>query len=232
MKRDSVIHYGRVSGKGQVEGDGNIRQQKATQQFCDASGLVIAQWFFDAGVSGTIEGMARPELMDAVEYAIAQGCCGLVVERMDRIARDLMVQELFIRELKKHGLKLYSADQGFVDMTNDTEDPTRKLIRQLMGALAEWEKSVTVKKLKVARDRIKAEKGRCEGAKPYGHFLGEQHTLNVMRSMRYGGASFDSIASFLNGSEVKTRSGKSWNAGRVYEIIGRRQRKGEEAIVN
>jgi DNA invertase Pin-like site-specific DNA recombinase len=44
-----------------------------------------------------------------------------------------------------------------------SDDPTRKMMRQIAGAFAEYEKARLVAKLKQARDRIRKEKGKCEG---------------------------------------------------------------------
>jgi hypothetical protein len=46
-------------------------------------------------------------------------------------------------------------------------------MRQIMGSFFEYEKTRVVIKLRGARQRQKARTGRCEGAKPYGHYEGE-----------------------------------------------------------
>jgi len=53
------------------------------------------------------------------------------------------------------------------------DDPTRVLIRQVLGAVAQFEKSVIVAKLRAARVRKRRETGRCEGRKPFGTRPGE-----------------------------------------------------------
>lgn len=53
-------------------------------------------------------------------------------------------------------------------MTCGDDDPTRTLIRQVLGAIAQFEKSVIVLKLRAARERVRKSKGRCEGRKPFG----------------------------------------------------------------
>ena len=45
-------------------------------------------------------------------------------------------------------------------------------MRQIFGAIAEYEKTMIVIKLRGARQRKKARTGRCEGRKPYGHYPG------------------------------------------------------------
>jgi DNA invertase Pin-like site-specific DNA recombinase len=54
-----------------------------------------------------------------------------------------------------------------------SDDPTRILMRQFMGAIAQYEKTMIVRKLRGARARVRQLKGRREGAKPYGYYPGE-----------------------------------------------------------
>jgi len=60
--------YLRVSGKGQVEGDGFTRQLKAIREYAAAHDLKIVNVYREEGVSGTKESADRPawsELMTA-----------------------------------------------------------------------------------------------------------------------------------------------------------------------
>ncbi|MBK5290544.1 MAG: hypothetical protein JJE04_02480 [Acidobacteriia bacterium] len=72
-------------------------------------------------------------------------------------------------------------------------DPTRILMRQLMGAVAQSDKSRIVLKLRGARLRKKAHEGRCEGRKPYGYYQGEEGALARMKELRAQGIGFDRI---------------------------------------
>ena len=47
------------------------------------------------------------------------------------------------------------------------DGPTSKLVRQILGAVSEFDKVMIVAKLKGARDRIRRERGKCEGRKRY-----------------------------------------------------------------
>jgi DNA invertase Pin-like site-specific DNA recombinase len=44
--------------------------------------------------------------------------------------------------------------------------PTTEMVRQILGAVSQFEKSAPVAKLRHARERKPAETGRCEGRKP------------------------------------------------------------------
>src|SRR5204863_235004 len=105
-----------------------------------------------------------------------------VVERLDRLARDLMVSEFLLKELRIRGIKVFATDQGaLIDMANNEGDPTRKLIRQIIAALSEWEKSQLVLKLRVARERKRKQTGRCEGPLPYGSITAERIILDTIK---------------------------------------------------
>ena len=64
------------------------------------------------------------------------------------------------------------------------DDPTRTLIRKVLGAVAQFEKSVIVLKLRAAQVRKRGETGRCEGRKPFGTRPGEAEILGLMKRLR------------------------------------------------
>jgi DNA invertase Pin-like site-specific DNA recombinase len=231
----NVVSYLRVSGKGQVDGDGFERQGQAIRAFCKASGLRIQGDFLEEGVTGTMEGIERPAFSRLLATRGSTNFDAIVVERMDRLARDLMVSEMLLRECRENGIKVFSADQGnLTDMASDGGDPTRVLIRQIMGALAQWEKSVLVKKLKASRDRVRASGKRCEGVKPYGYFPGEAFILEQMQQRRAElidgvPTSYQRIACQLNEAGCVTRSKKAWTAQLVRDILVNHKPKKEQS---
>jgi Resolvase, N terminal domain len=86
------------------------------------------------------------------------------VETASRFARDLMVQEVGHAKLRERGIDLIAADNpgSFIDAT-----PTAKLVRQVLGAISEFDKAMTVAKLRGARERKRREAGKCEGRKSH-----------------------------------------------------------------
>jgi DNA invertase Pin-like site-specific DNA recombinase len=95
-------------------------------------------------------------------------------------------------------------------------------MRQIFGAIAEYEKAMIVAKLRGARQRTKAREGRCEGRKPYGFYEGEGAILERMRAMRAAGATFTAIAEALNAEAVTPRAaGTKWHPGYVHRLLAR-----------
>lgn len=221
-----VFGYIRVSGKSQVDGDGPERQRDSITGFCSKQGLTLNGIREELAVSGTVEGLDRPSfsrLLSDVEILRNGGreVLGIVVERLDRLARDLMVSEALLGELRRRNLKLFAADQGaLIDLATNDGDPMRKAIRQIMGVMAELDKSMLVKKLADARKRKKEQTGRCEGAKPYGSTDQERPIMHYMLKLREIGTSYTQIANALN-DEAKCGmiSDGGWTKSRVQGIL-------------
>lgn len=115
--------YVRVSGKGQVKGDGFPRQEKAIREYAAAHDIRIVKVFRENGVSGEL--LDRPALSEMLEALHSNGTRLVLVEKLDRLARDLMVQETILGDLRKDGFELVSVAEP--DLCQD--DPTRKLMR-------------------------------------------------------------------------------------------------------
>jgi len=207
--------YLRVSGKGQIEGDGFSRQRAAIKAYAAANDVKIVREFREEGVSGTIETMDRPAWSEMIAALHSNGVRTIIVEKLDRLARDLMVQEAAIADLRKHGFTLVSVQEP--DLM--ASDPTRVLMRQLMGAVAQYDKSQIVAKLRGARMRKKATEGRCEGRKPYGHFEGEAAVIERMKALRAEGMGFDRIAAAMNAEGIETRTRGRWHGVMVNRIL-------------
>ncbi len=207
--------YLRVSGKGQVEGDGFTRQLTAIQTFAKAQGIKIVDVYREKGVTGTVDGMDRPAWVELIERIMSSGGEGIVIERLDRLARDLMIQEHILADLKRRGITIVSVAEP--DLC--TDDPTRKLLRQIMGAIAEYDKTMIVLKLRGARQRKRAKGERCEGIKPYGELAGERAVLKRIAAARASGDGLQLIARMLNSEGVKPRQGKQWYASSVRSVL-------------
>ena len=210
--------YLRVSGKGQENGDGYTRQLHAINRYATANDIKVVRIFKERGVSGEKELSDRPALMDMLAALHANGVRLILIERLDRLARSLSVQESIIAELKRHGFELISVEEP--DLLKD--DPYRVMFRQFQGAIAQCEKANIVLKLRGARQRMKARTGRCEGRKPYGETEGEQAIISRMKELRASGMAFDRIAATLNNDGIRTRTpGKSWHGFAINQILKR-----------
>jgi len=151
--------YYRTSSSTNVGNDKDSlkRQQDAVRACAAAQGLQIVHEYYDAAVSGADAVDSRPGFADMLAYMLGNGARTIIVENASRFARDLIVQETGYQALKAKGIELIAADSpdSFVSDT-----PTAVLIRQILGAVAQFDKATLVHKLRGARDRKSAALGR------------------------------------------------------------------------
>jgi DNA invertase Pin-like site-specific DNA recombinase len=165
MKRTAAVAYYRTSSAANVgvDKDSERRQREAVIAYAKASRLDIAAEFYDAAVSGADPVDTRAGFVALLAYCEANDVAVVLVENASRFARDLTVQLTGHQLLRDRGIELIPVDAPthFTDPT-----PTAEMVRQILGAVSQFEKASLVAKLRQARERQKAEKGRCEGRKP------------------------------------------------------------------
>lgn len=214
-----AIGYLRVSGASQIGGDGFERQREAIKARAEAAGLALVAEFKDEGISGTKGFEQRPGLLAALEAAAESGAV-LLVEKADRLARDLVVSELTLREARRLGVVVLEAESGN-DLTAGDGSPSATLIRQVLGAVAEFEKSALVAKLRAARQRVKDRTGKMPGGtRGFGSLPGEAAILDRIRGLAAAGATWEAIARTLNEDGHRTRKGGTWSRASVYGVAG------------
>lgn len=158
-----AVAYIRTSSATNIDGDSVPRQQAAIRQAAAHAQDEVRETFYDMAVRGADPLDTRPGFGRLLAWCAEHDCKRIYVENASRFARDLIVQEAGYQMLKAQGYDLIAADDPDA-FTNDT--PTAVLVRQVLGAVAQFEKANLVAKLKAARDRKSAELGhRIDGRK-------------------------------------------------------------------
>ena len=200
--------------------DSALRQRAAIDAYAAAHGVEIVGEYYDAAVSGADPVAARPGFAAMLERIAGNGVRRIVVETASRFARDLMVQEIGFGMLQDMEIELVAADSpdSFADDT-----PTSKLIRQVLGSVAEFEKAMTVAKLRGARDRKSVVAGRrIEGRK--GHRVYNPDLVSAVRATRaeYPGETLQTIADRLTERGFRNDAGKPLQAMTVCRLLRER----------
>ena len=165
-RKIEAIGYMRTSSATNVgrDKDSEARQRAAIESYAKAAGYTIVDWFYDPAVKGTNAVTERPGFKDMLDRIASNSVRTIIVESPDRFARDLAVQLAGHDFLKNLGVSLIpaTAPDFFLEDT-----PTAVLVRQVLGAIAQFEKASLVAKLKAARDRKIAQGIKCGGRKSY-----------------------------------------------------------------
>ena len=211
--------YCRVSSVGQSaeDRDGLVRQREAIKKYAAANGIQIKQWFEDS-ISGTKDMENRPALQDMLAALHANGVRVVIVERLDRLARDLMVQEKIIGDFQHKKFELISTSEPDLCST----DPSRVFMRQVLGAVAQFERAMIFAKTQAAKQRKRAaDPDYTEGRKPYGFLPGGEETIQRVLTLRKDGLNMSAIARQLNGEGRKTRTETPFSAQQISDILRR-----------
>jgi len=219
-----LIGYCRVSTENQRD-EGTIEIQKhALLSYCREQGHELADTFSDDGVSGGLEN--RPALASLFDYLESHPDTeGVLIYKLDRLARDLYIQEHILRELAKRGKRLVSVKEPDLD----SNDPMRKAFRQFMGIVSELEKSFITMRLTDGRMK-KARQGKYAGGSPaLGYSAnGDDLIVNnkqvdtvraIFKMKRSSKKGFNQIARELNAKGIPTARGGKWYAGTVKYIL-------------
>lgn len=233
--------YVRVSTDRQAEkGLGLVVQRETIAAWAKANSHEIIVVYADEGVSGSNGLDTREGLLDALGALKRREVDGLVVYRLDRLARDLILQEQLLAEVKRMGGQLFSTSDGEAAyLSDDVDDPSRKLIRQLIGAVNEYERAIIRLRLRNGKKAKAARGGYVGGVLPFGKsnedrefvlVASEMAVIARAKALRAEGLSLPVICQRLTNEGHKPKHGGTWYPTTVARIVGpsRKRRSSEE----
>jgi DNA invertase Pin-like site-specific DNA recombinase len=230
--------YLRVSSDSQLDGYGLDVQERACRAWAKAHAHRVVAVFTDAGVSGATDALDRPGLSGALLALQAPPDAeGLLVARLDRLARALTVQEASLAIAWRAGARVFTADAGEVQQ-DDPDDPMRTALRQVVGVFAELDRRMVVKRLRDGR-RAKADDGRhATGSYAYGYagsgkgkardaapHPDEQRAVARILELRTAGQPYRTIAAALDAEVLRPRRAERWSAMAVRNVAVREQQR-------
>jgi DNA invertase Pin-like site-specific DNA recombinase len=211
--------YLRTSSATNIDGDSQDRQTQAIEEYAKANGMEIAVKVSDLAVKGSDSIHDRKGFAKLIQHCIDNSISTILCENASRFARDVIVQELGYRELKALNLQLIPVDAPDY-FTGDS--PSLNMIRQILGAVSEFEKSNLVHKLRGARERVKAKTGKCEGRKSLKEIYGElryNKLLCRVAKLKNQGLSYAKVAKALaKDGWIQPSTGKAFNDTQVYRL--------------
>jgi site-specific DNA recombinase len=182
----------------------------------------------------------RPALQRALRDAALGLYDVLLVYRVDRFARKLSVLVDLLEELERCGVAFRSATEPI-----DTSTPTGRMLVQLLGVFAEFERETIIDRVIAAMER-KAAKGQwVAGRYPFGYTVPERRKgddspnylvvdetraplvpviFDLYARKRMGA---HAVANWLNDNGHRTRAGGLWSHKTVLDVLRNRSYLGE-----
>ena len=187
MKRIAI--YARVS----TDRQSTESQLNALREYAGKRAWAISKEYIDEGYTGS--NTKRPAFNAMMADARKRKFDVLLVYKLDRLSRSLKDLITTLDDLKSMGIDFISYDNGL-----DTTTPTGRLIFNVVGAVAEFEKDII-------RERVRA---GLENAKRKGKRLGRppvsSHLVDEAKKLRSEGMSFRQIGKQLGIPESTIRA--------------------------
>ncbi len=224
-----LIGYRRVSTKGQVDKYGLPAQQTDMDEYAKTARHHIIRTETDGGLTGTLPADERPALLACLKAIKSGEAKGLLVPSLNRLARELTVQEAILAQVWKLGGKVFAADTGEIEQ-DDAMDPMKTAMRQMVGVFAQLDRALVIKKLRNGRSEKAKTGGYAYGSPAFGQMsvdrelavsADEQAIIEKMRAMRKAELSYAAIASMLNDAGLPPKRGGKWHAQTVSRVLNR-----------
>jgi DNA invertase Pin-like site-specific DNA recombinase len=226
MSKPRAIGYVRVSTAEQVNGFGLDVQRKAVRDYCKSNSLDLVAIHADEGISGSNGLDTRQGLATALAVIERHEAGSLVVYRLDRLARDLLVQETTIARLRVAGASVLSVTEPDID----SDDGTRVLVRQVLGAIGQYERTL-IRGRMMSGKAMKIAAGGYGGGRPaFGYRAQdgglvpderEQACVALAKQLRSEGQSLRQIAAGLEGAGHRPKVGERWAPTQVNRLLDR-----------
>ena len=228
-----LVAYLRVSSNGQIDGYGFDTQRDDIRRWAKANGHKVIAEFSDV-VTGKSDGPDRPGLVEALQLVRRPPEAeGIIVGKLDRLARKVTVQEAILGLIWSDGGKVFTAEDGEV-REDDDDDPMRTAIRQMRGVFAELDRRTIVKRLRDGRKMKAAEGKHAVGSYAFGYEAvgkgrdkdagpreDEQATIVRVVELRKAGVSYRAICQALDAEGFKPRKAATWSPMSVRSVAQR-----------
>jgi DNA invertase Pin-like site-specific DNA recombinase len=232
---DGYIRVSRVAGR---EGESFISpevQREQIEAWAVLRRATIEEWHVDLDVSGARA--RRPGLDAAIDRVERKQTNGIVVAKLDRLARSLPVAFDAIQRIERAGGRLISVDEGI-----DPATVNGRMMRGLLLLLAEWYRDQVRESWTVARERAVKRGVPISSTVPTGYRRGDDGRLepdpvwgpviSEVFARRAQGRSWADLARWMNDQKVPVQyaSGRRearWTGHTVSRLVAGRVYLGE-----
>ena len=173
-KPERVALYLRVSSEEQREAGTIQTQREFLLRHAERSGFEVVEMYADDGISGTVPLHKRPEGARLLNDAAAGAFQTVLLYKLDRLGRTQLGILNAADKLERMGVALRSATEHF-----ETVSPQGRLMFQLMGSFAEFERETIKERTRHGLHRA-WRNGRQTGTIPYGYTIAKDGSLALV----------------------------------------------------
>ena len=184
-----IYGYARVSTNLQmdntsIEAQSDVIKEKAKtlDQYSEGKEPKI----YDEVITGSSHPLEREKFRELYDSLTDKDV--LIVAKLDRLARDLFITQDVMNKIQEKGAKLLTMDLPFLNEVIDKA--TSKLVLQIFGAFAEFERSRIVERMqegrRIASQRAKDKNERSPFGRPKVYDQSTlSHAVSLLKTMSY-----------------------------------------------
>src|ERR1051325_7385125 len=225
-----VAIYARVSTEEQKEGQTIDSQVAELERFAASQGWEVIDVYKDEGWSGAL--LARPQLDRLRDDATKGVFDAVLINDVDRLARDVTHLGVVKRDLERHGVQVI-----FRKLPAE-KSPTHNLMVNILGSFAEFEREMISDRTRRGRRyKVEVRKQYLGSNTAYGYrYIPKKRTTGkegdlelppeeaaVVKQMfdwvDREGLSGRSVLDRLNRLKMPTRKGRPWGKSSVLRIL-------------
>ena len=225
VKEREVVGYVRVSTKEQAETKLSLtHQEEKIRAYAVAQDLKLTRIFNDAAESA--KDLNRTEVQRLLEEVERGRIEHVIILKLDRLVRNVENLGYLLRLFEKKGVTLSAVQESL-----NTATASGRMVVNLLGAIAEWERDTIAERTTAALGVKRAKNEKLGGIRPYGwavKVVGTVKTLtpdpkeqkiraSILAAVA-GGKGYQEVAEGLNAAGTRPRKGARWYASTVRSI--------------
>ncbi len=227
-----VATYSRISTDEERQPNSLEAQRVRLEAFVNSQPEWGIERRYEDQFTGTV--IDRPALTRLLKDARLGRFDVLLVYRVDRLARSIRGLAQIIDELDQAGVIFRSATEPF-----DTGTPAGRMMVQMLGVFAEFERALIVERITAGLERKAARGGWCGGQRPYGlNIAADRDSLErnsteaplvpvIFDEYANRKAGSSALATWLNEQGYRTKNGRLWSKKSVLTVLRNRVYVGE-----
>ena len=227
-----AIGYVRVSTEQQADSGLSIAAQRVKlEALATLNDYQLIDVVVDAGASA--KSLDRPGWQRVMGAVHGRQVGTVLIAKLDRCTRSVADLASLIDTFSRRGVALISAAESL-----DTSSAGGRLVVDVLGAVAQWEREATAERTSAALQVLKQQGRATGGVAPYGfQFIagrrawhqGEQETLAAIIAGRRAGLSWAKVADRLSATGHRTRTGGRWTRQGAHQVHQARERDDQAA---
>ncbi len=219
-----VAIYVRVSTVEQAQEGYSIPAQIALlKKYAQTYGYVITKIYQDAGISGK-NIQDRPGLLQMLEDAKQHKFDVILIWKLSRLSRSLLDMLGVVDLLQQNNVSLLSYSEHF-----DTSTPIGKMLLQLLGSIAEFERNTIIENVKMGMNQ-RFKEGLSKSSIPFAYSYSDSNKEVLVDSKkaetvreifrRYAaGANIQQLTDYINGLGYTNRLGRKWRHEMLVKML-------------